>query len=424
MRHLIRNLRKQSSNSLTLQETAFLRAIGKSGYPEILFRHFSDDSKHKTTDDNLVKYTQIARVTEEEIKKMKETLETDLRPHSFRVKEGKITIKDNKSEVFQPISRDLESINSRHKKIILASSDDINIRYGEPGKSTSLEKSPEDLLSRDFHIPGGYFGIIGIKLDAPFQIINDNRAVIFATPLIGNYFTKVTPYNRNDVLKKSSLDVMVTLHENVARIITLKLQEEIFGNIKKQKFYEETTVVVDEPSEFNTNSGTLLNFEVTRSEGSNSTASHYHSGDRKLIVFTIGKEAGAILNFCGPNESPEDRKDCEVIWKFPPNSICVLKFPTRTHHKFFGDFVAYSDHTEDGPNIRDAEKFGQQPELGFLEKNTSFSLESQKKVENIINSISPNPKGFYRKDTDKSDWIIENGEEILSEQPVKNNKSR
>jgi hypothetical protein len=145
------------------------------------------------------------------------------------------------------------------------------------------------------------------------------------------------------------------------------------------------TSIVDKPTHFNKSSGTLMNFEKSFQRKSvsntNTTGSHYHPGDRRLHILTTNKKAGATLNFCGINEDPTKRKDCEVRLVFPKNSLSVLKFPGFTHHKFHGEFVCMSVHPMVGHNIIDAVQSGTLLK-GFLESATVFSpTTTTKKIE-------------------------------------------
>jgi hypothetical protein len=177
----------------------------------------------------------------------------------------------------------------------------------------------------------------------------------------------------------------VTIPEDVARVLHIKLQERIFTDNRKERFYEEVTSIVDKPTEHNKSSGTLMNFERVEFGVDKTTDSHYHPGDRRLHILTINKTAGVTLNFCGINENPDERKDCEVHLDFPKNSVMVLKFPAYTHHKFHGEFVCTSVHPRDGRNIIDALQSGTLSK-GFLESATVFSSkeDSQEKMKNLI----------------------------------------
>lgn len=258
----------------------------------------------------------------------------------------------------------------RYGKIILASEDDINIRYGDCGFAPSASIKPTDLLKYQIKIRGGSFGVLDTKHHTPFLIEVANPERVFAMAI--NNIVRVEEYSRKEVEGSCSINPRLDLPEDLARRLHIKIQDKIFSDHRNERFFEEVTLLSSPPTPINPSSMTYMNFERRKYGMDNSTDSHYHPGDRMLDVLTISKEAGVKLNFCGINENPEERKDCEVVLNFPLNSFVTVKFPAYCHHKFYGDFVCVSIHPQDGPNIIEAVKNGTLPK-GFLESATVFS---------------------------------------------------
>jgi hypothetical protein len=280
--------------------------------------------------------------------------------------------------------------------VIIGSRDPVTIRYGKKGITPSRDKNLNELLEYKLVIPDNSLGVLDIENHVPFRIetTNPEQAIAIATSKI----TRVAEYSREQIEKMYSLDLIATLPEDFARMVHLEIQRRIFTDKANEKFHEEVTSVITKPTEYNSSSGTLMNFERRITESNNSTDSHYHPGDRVLYVCTIGKEAGVTLNFCGICEDPDKRKDCEVRIDFPTQSMNLLRFPAYTHHKFNGDFVCTSIHPMDGKNILEAVESGKLPK-GFLESATVFSPTTQSQNEwnsPISAKRITEPKGFSR----------------------------
>jgi hypothetical protein len=272
-------------------------------------------------------------------------------------------------EVLRVVNEDIElTEEDRIGNIMLATKDDLEIHYGEKGIEASADRSPQKLLTKKKLITKDSFGVLEIEQGVPFQIRASN-SVNVAT-LVRCHLMKVPTIEEN--VKRFSLDLISELPDDYGKKISIELQRRIFRDRNYENFYEEVTSKVFPPTEHVRSSGTLMNFERKQFGIDNTTDTHYHPGERVLLVFTTEKEAGVTLNFCGTEESPEDRKDCEVRKDFPRNSFLALTFPSYTHHKFHGEFVCLSIHPRDGQNIIDAVKSGTLPK-GFLESATVFS---------------------------------------------------
>ena len=226
-------------------------------------------------------------------------------------------------KILQVRDEDIELTEEDKKgKIILATKDDLEILYGERGKVASKESPPSKLLTKKYVVPGGSFGVLGVDKHVPFQIKASDRenVVAIASCNLTNFLSI------EDSLKRYSMDLLTDLPVDVAKRISIKIQGRIFEDRGNENFYEEVTSKVFTPTEHIRSSGTLMNFERKQFGIDNTTDSHYHPGERALLIFTTEKEAGVTLNFCGTEESPEDRKDCEVRKDFPRNSFLMKTF--------------------------------------------------------------------------------------------------
>ncbi len=179
-------------------------------------------------------------------------------------------------------------------------------------------------------------------------------------------------YEHSENIERYSVNIVCKLEPEQAKQLSLALQTKIFYDRKNEYFYEEVTSKVYKPTEHNRSSGTLMNFTNNEPGTEKTTATHFHPGERSLIIVTTSKKAGVTLNFSGIAENPDERKDCEQHIKFPENSVVVLNFPAYTHHKFHGEFDCMSVHPREGANLIKAVQLGTLPK-GFLESATVFS---------------------------------------------------
>ena len=239
------------------------------------------------------------------------------------------------------------------------------LHYGKQGIAPSAKTTPEQLLTEQIPLEKNTLGIINMQQHVPFLIKTPEKSRSLI--ILGNEIVPVLPHEEN--IKRSSLDNVVNLDPDISKILTLELQMKTYKDKNRENFYEEITSKVDKPTFTNQSSGTLMLFEGA----DDTTAYHYHPGERRLHLITTIKPSGVILNFCGINESPDKRKDTEVAIPFPKNSISVLKFPAFTHHKFYGEFVCQSVHPKEGSNLIEQVNSGKIIEQGFLEYATVFS---------------------------------------------------
>jgi len=273
-----------------------------------------------------------------------------------------------KRDVLRPSINDIE-LGKRDKfgKIMLISEDDIPVRYGESGISSSPNRSPSDLLTREIIVPAGSFGVLDIEKHTPFLIdVRGKKAFAASTCEL-----EIVPDHQENI-KRYSLDLMCPISVDDAKRLNIEIQKRIFHDYSKETFYEEVTSKVYKPTVHNRSSGTLMSFESEDYKKDKSTSMHYHPGERSLHIFTTKKPAGVTLNFCGVAENPDDRKDSEVHLRFPENSMTILNFPPYTHHKFHGEFVCMSVHPREGSNLIESLQSGTLPS-GFLESATVFS---------------------------------------------------
>jgi hypothetical protein len=249
------------------------------------------------------------------------------------------------------------------------------VRYGQYGTAPSKEITPFDLVNKhELLIPAKSFGILTVAKHIPFSFdfMDPSSSVVCSFSSI----EEVVEHEQN--VKRYSISKISDLSPDDARRLALNLEVKIFHDYKKEAFYEEVTSKVYPPTIYNRSSGTLMLFESEINE--NHTLSHYHPGERSLIIVTTKKPAGAELNFCGVAENPDMRPDCRTKIDFPPNSILVLNFPPYTHHKFNGDFICMSVHPREGENLIEALRSGTLPK-GFLETATIFSNTGDKTLE-------------------------------------------
>lgn len=277
---------------------------------------------------------------------------------------------------------------------IIESREEIIFEYGAKGIATSESVTPQGLLKNKLIIPSGSFGVLDLAHHVPFSFKlpeNAKSVAITSCPQISN----VLPHEEN--ITQYSLSNVIEMPLETSRILTTRLQQVIFEDKKNENFYEEITSKVYLPTKYNRSSGTLMRFEfedITALVGK-TTDTHYHPGERSLYIITTNKPAGVTLNFCGIEESPDQRKDCEVKHDFKKNSLVVLNFPSYTHHKFHGEFTCMSIHPREGDNLIAAVQSGTLPK-GFLETATVFSKKLTDKEEDWKLSL---PVGRGRKNT-------------------------
>ena len=295
-------------------------------------------------------------------------------------------------QAIKTVNYDLEiSAADRFGKLIIGSESDVVIRYGDCGITPSSSVALKDLLKYELRIPSGNLGVLTTRHHTPF-LIDASATDCVAIP---TSFIEVVPeYNQKEISSRVSMVKTLELEEDLAKTLSIEVQRRIFNDRSREKFYEEVTSVDDFPTKQNTSSGTLMNFEYITIDESNSTALHYHPGERRLHILTTNKSAGVVLNFCGINEDPLQRMDCEAILRFPLNSFLTLKFPAFTHHKFFGEFVCNSVHPKEGENMIDLIESGKLPK-GFLESATIFSQGNggKKRVDDLLKTPSETIKG-------------------------------
>jgi hypothetical protein len=257
--------------------------------------------------------------------------------------------------------------------VIVAAGSEIEVRYGERGIAPSQKIMPTDLLRYKLLIPKGSFGVLDIVEHVPFQMICKGFEKSFAMSTSELAVVR----NHEENIRRYSLNIVSELPADMARRLSIKMQDRIFGDRNYQMFYKEITSIVYKPTEDNRSSLTLMNFDREELMGNSSAATetHYHPGERALMIFTTNKEAGVTLNFCGINEAPDERPDCEVHLKFERNKIYMLIFPPYTHHRFEGEFVCGSFHPREGQQFIKSVQLGILPK-GFLESATVFSLEN------------------------------------------------
>ncbi len=272
------------------------------------------------------------------------------------------------AKVLQVATEDIEiSDDDKFGSIILASEGGFRVRYGDYGIMPSSLIKPLDLLNKDLEIKE-QFGVLNIRKHIPFLIEAKNPDQCLALNMAE--LSEVYDYEINK--SRFSLNVVCELKPEQAKQMSLALQNKIFYDKSNEYFYEEVTSKVYKPTIYNKSSGTLMNFANNDPMQDNKTASHYHPGERSLIIITTNKPSGVTLNFCGVAENPEHRKDCEQYVEFPKNSMLALNFPPYTHHKFHGEFDCLSIHPREGANLIEAVQSGTLPK-GFLESATVFS---------------------------------------------------
>ena len=259
---------------------------------------------------------------------------------------------------------------------------DTELWHGDYGISTSNNNpKPENLLKHKLILPKNYFTAIDIRKNTVF--FPEKHKDLF---LIGNpeQIYEVLPVEEKK--KQGSLTMVTEFLPDVAEAASAELRHKILRNPKKEKFFEETTLPIIKPTSHTKSSQTLMDFSEKQEE---TTAMHYHPGERELIIFTTDKPAGVVLNFCGIMENPDEHPECEKQFEFPPNSMVVLKFPPYTHHKFLGSFVCTSVHPREGKNIIEAVQSGN-IKGGFLESATVMSKMGQytQIVENSTNNTN------------------------------------
>ena len=252
--------------------------------------------------------------------------------------------------------------------LVVSGSEDMEVRYGKFGVAPSASTPPLSLLEHSTPIPSNSVVVLDIQKHIPFLLDSQTPHNNFA--LASCQLDKT--YEHDENVERYSVDTVCKLEPEQAKQLSLALQTKIFYDRKNEYFYEEVTSRVYKPTDHNKSSGTLMNFTNHEPGTEKATATHYHPGERSLIIVTTGKKAAVTLNFSGIAENPDERKDCEKHIKFPENSITVLNFPAYTHHKFHGEFDCMSVHPREGANLIKAVQSGTLPR-GFLESATAFS---------------------------------------------------
>ena len=261
------------------------------------------------------------------------------------------------------------SFKDQYGTITLASLIGATIKYGEYGKMPSKSVSPLQLLNNKLHILPKSVGVLNIRKHVPFLIETPNPSQTLAL-CTGGSLSIVGDYKTN--MNNCSLKILLNLDEDEAMDLSLGMQIRIQKDRNKEKFYEETTSKITEPTSNLPFSATLMNFATSIASGFDNTTMHYHPGDRMLIICTTNQPAGVKLNFCGVKQAPDDHPDTEIIKDFPPNAMSVIIFPAYVHHKFFGQFTCISVHPKDGLKFIKEMTKGNLSK-GFLESATTFS---------------------------------------------------
>lgn len=274
--------------------------------------------------------------------------------------------------VFKVATPDIQlSPRDKFGSMLVLSNKGSVVKYGKYGIAPSSIIKPQELLTNILDIPPNSFGFLTLEQQVPFSLDHNDPTNSFACSYA--HVEKVCEHDEN--ISRYSLTKVSDLPAETSIILSLRLQQAIFENKKNEYFYEEVTSRVYSPTRHNRSSGTLMNFKPVA--GKTTTQSHYHPGPRSLHIYTTDEEAGAILNFCGIAENPENRKDCEVQLEFPKNSLVILNFASFVHHRFKGRFAALSVHPEEEKNLIQATQSGTLPR-GFLETATVFSGAEQK----------------------------------------------
>jgi len=302
----------------------------------------------------------------------------DLLAASSSIKGGKSSILDVKTpKVMQVAVQDVKtSQQDEFGSMLIESSSDVNIKYGDLGIMPSKSTSPSELLKHKCKIEAGTMGVLNIRQHVPFLISSEEPEKTVVLDL--TELAEVLDHEKNK--NRYSMHTVCNLEPDDAKRLTLELQTKIYRDYKKENFYEEVTSRVYPPTTFNPSSGTLMSFEAVdiNAQKGEATAMHYHPGQRSLHIITTNKAAGVTLNFCGIAENPDEREDSKVHLDFPNNSMIVLNFPPYAHHKFHGEFVCLSVHPREGKNLIEKLRSGDL-EGGFLESATVFSKNNQDK---------------------------------------------
>jgi len=311
----------------------------------------------------------------------------DLLAVSSSIKGGKSSILDVKTpKVMQVAVQDVKtSQQDEFGSMLIESSSDVNIKYGDLGIMPSKSTSPSELLKHKCKIEAGTMGVLNIRQHVPFLISSEEPEKTVVLDL--TELEEVLDHEKNK--NRYSMHTVCNLEPDDAKILTLELQTKIYRDYKKENFYEEVTSRVYPPTTFNPSSGTLMSFEAVdiNAQKGEATAMHYHPGQRSLHIITTNKAAGVTLNFCGIAENPDEREDSKVHLDFPNNSMIVLNFPPYAHHKFHGEFVCLSVHPREGKNLIEKLRSGDL-EGGFLESATVFSKNNQDKDQWNVSSAA------------------------------------
>ncbi len=246
----------------------------------------------------------------------------------------------------------------------------IIVEYGDRGVRPFEGASMSSCFKHKLQISEGTVGVLRVENYVPFSLKSEGENkdnIVVADSLLRKLPERMKieeQYSLTEVLS-SQLPV------DMAKVLSLSLQQRIHMNKDLERFFAEVTLTLDKPTTVLPNSATAMNFEELESK--ESTDMHWHPGDRVLLIIATGKECGADLNFCGVNEDPKARQDLAKKVTFPKNSISLIRFPGGTHHKFFGDFVCISFHPEEGQEMINFLASGKKFPEGFLSKMTVVS---------------------------------------------------
>lgn len=246
------------------------------------------------------------------------------------------------------------------------------LRYGKGGIAPSKHTTPMDLLTESKQIKKGTISVIDLKSGVPFLLDSDSLDEVF---VVADCDIKRVPSHEENI-KRYSLNVVCDLPFDLDKRISIEIQRRIFSDRGNKKLHEEMTLPIYKPNEFNDSSATLIEFEERESGVVTSTPMHYSSGKSIFLIITTSKKAGVTLNFCGTDELPENRPDCEIDLEFEPNKIHILTFAEKVHNRFRGDFVCISINPEESEATIEAIKKGILPN-GLLANAIIFSKDKK-----------------------------------------------
>ena len=254
-------------------------------------------------------------------------------------------------------------------KIITSAKEPLIINYGKQGLSPNNScPKPDNLLTDKLELPLGSH-IVSIPALTPFNFETSCKQTLLM-PVEGAYITNI-PHVKH-ALNAMETQKLYEFEPRIAEMISAQLALEIFSNPHKQKFYEEDTSIKMVPSNENHSSGTLMRFKGKQA-AEDTTPTHFHPGERCLFIFTTEQPASATLSSCGIYENPNDASSPKRTLDFSPNSLHILRFPPYTHHKFHGEFLAFSVHPYETPDVIAKMYQAKDNEGGFLGMSTILS---------------------------------------------------